>query len=1056
MVECDRQDLVCLHLDAFNGLGEGEVVPTAVTATGIGDALEVGEAAAGRVDLLETLSTLEAKGLVATEERQIEGFEAPRLAYFLTEAGRTHAEQVRERVREESVVVTNGTSEQISLTEIDRYLDTRAPLVTALVRLTDGEEVPLETHTGAGFVGREEELTAVREGIADSFRRECQTVVVAGASGMGKSALVREATTRVADNREELVVAEGTTTAGTTAPYAAIEQAFEALPGGDQLREARETDVPDDPESVTARRTALFNDIADDLRSISTAQPVVIVLENLQWADEATIELFVHLATAVEEMVYPVAFVGTYREPPVAAQRDHRLPDALDRIAEDGSLREVHLGPFTRAETRALLADVIGRQRLPEAFVELVHEHTGGNPLFVRETATHLLETAQVERDQQVFPTSPEELRMPTEVTDQIHERIRNLDEASRELLRLGALQGERVDGSVLAEASGLPATAFREYVDALVAGRIWKPIETEASDGPDQGFPSERQRTDPSPGREISADLQFVSGGLREAVVERVETPLAKAYHRRIANAFVAVHGDSDAHAGRVAHHYDQADEETTAIRYYWRAGDYAAAAYAHEDALDHYERAVALDDQHDILDDSERATLNGDLAEVSVRIGEFDDARAVAMEGAEIAAPDSRERCRLVGIEAEAWMRQGDFEQARDAARRQRDLAAALDADDLQGEAIHQLGWIAMRRGEYDRASECYRESLELAREAGDRTTEAHSRKGLGGVAIYRGNPTAAREHFQESLAIAREIGDRQLEGANLVNLGGAATLSSEYDDAREHFERSLDILEEIGDRHTAAHSHNNLGDVTRRQGDYDSAREHAAEALTLYRSVGDRRGEALSRNNLGDVARRQGRLDAARDHYEHALDIARDVEDRREEGTSLRGLAALARRRAEYERASELLEEALALFEDLEDQSKKAQVQLEQGRLALAQEDLEAARQRSQDARETFDELTETHWLGRSYRLLGRVAATADEMPVAHEYWRAALDVFESVLAPDDELATLEHLLETGDLDDPAYCERAHDVLTEAPDPVVDRHRAWVERRCGESDA
>lgn len=263
MVAYERRDLVCLSLDAHPGLRDGEISSRAQTAAGIGDALELGDTAAGRVRLLDELASLEADGYVRSAERPVVGYDTRRTVYALTDAGREHASAVRDRLRDQAVVVSNGTTETVELSEIDRFFEESAtPLVTALARLTDDDRVSLDRHVGNEFVNREPHIETVTDVIETSFTRESQTVFVAGTAGMGKTALVQEAVDRVDADRANLAFARGSPPSGAGVPYAPFRQVFDAIPGGGdllaRLDDARSTATPDDPATLHARRDALF------------------------------------------------------------------------------------------------------------------------------------------------------------------------------------------------------------------------------------------------------------------------------------------------------------------------------------------------------------------------------------------------------------------------------------------------------------------------------------------------------------------------------------------------------------------------------------------------------------------------------------------------------------------------------------------------------------------------------------------------------------------------------------------------------------------------------
>lgn len=1076
--------MVCLHLDARE-TADRPPAPPATTATGIGDALEVGDTATSRVGLLGELADLEEAGLVASAERPVEGFDEPRTVYTLTERGRERAATLRDGLESASVQVVDGTTEELPLSEIGSVMtDEPAPLVTALARADDDGRVPLERRGGDGFVDREPEFSTVRETIEASLTRDGRTVVVAGPSGAGKTTLVHEAVDRVSEGTDDLVVATGASPAGTADPYAPFRQAFDALPveadllgpltasaGGDTL---------DSPGRIETQRAARFEDVADGLREAARDRPVVLFLDNLQWAGDATLQLFAYLATTVDEWVYPLAFVGAYR--PSALGGDHPLEEVLDELSRTDGYRHVSLDPLDASDTRRLLSDVVGRQRLPEEFVDLVQDRTGGNPLLVHETATHLVESGAVAPDQDVYPTSPDAVSLPEAVTDHVDHRFDRLDDPSRQLLRLGAVLGERIPGPVLAEASTVAPARHRDYVDLLVASNLWEPVHGEGGDA-SGAHPDDR-------------DLQFVSGGVREAVVERLPGDLAPEYHGRVAEAFETVHDDVDDVAARVAHHHEQAGAPEPAVEHYRRAGDHARETYANEAAIEHYERALGLAGDHEMLADDQLAGLRADLAEAYRAVGRFDDVRRTVDEGLTVATEDSRTACRLLKQRSAARFNQGDLEGAQRTARRQRELAGDVGARELAADAVSRLGAIAWRQGDYDRAREQFERSLEALREVDERTQvarilnnlgvvahdrgefdqavdyyerglemardlderaiEANGHNNLGLVALDRGrNERAreqfecsldikrdlgdrqgaanslntlglverrsgatgrAREYFDEALAVFRELGDRAGEAIALNNLGQVARLRGEYDGADEYLRASLEIRRDLGDRQGVAETLLQFGALESRRGRYDETRDWFEEALDIVDDIGDRKTEARARTSLGTLARRRGDLDSAREHLEAGLTVARDLELGHERVDALREVAELARERDDHDRAHDHLELASSTLEDVNNALAGAKVTLARARLALAEGDVATARECALEARDRFRDLGSSHLAGRSLVVAGRAAATAGDSTTASDHWRTALETFEQVGAPQDALEALRHLVET----------------------------------------
>jgi tetratricopeptide (TPR) repeat protein len=396
-----------------------------------------------------------------------------------------------------------------------------------------------------------------------------------------------------------------------------------------------------------------------------------------------------------------------------------------------------------------------------------------------------------------------------------------------------------------------------------------------------------------------------------------------------------------------------------------------------------------------------------------------------------------------------------EGDYDRARDHVRRTLDTARELGEPMKEAAALNDIAMAAGNQGEYETAAEYQRRALEIAREVGDRDAEAALLGNLGIKYERLGEYDRAREALERSLDIIQELGDRQGSVVRQNNLGLVAVRQAEHDRAREYFERGRDLAREVGLPRREANGLNGLGHVARMRGAYDRAREFHEEALAVTREVGFRRREADSLNKLGAVALRRGDHGRAREYHESALEIAEDLDNPREATRALLGLGELARERGAYDRAAERIEAALATVESAGDPVETAIVRLAAGRLALERGDRAAARERADRAHEALATAETPQWAGRARRLEGRVAAAEGDADTARDHWRAALETFEAVGATDDTLQTLELLVETcrdaGDETAAAeWCQRAREALVGAPEPVVEKHREWVDEQ------
>ncbi len=971
-------------------------------------------------------------------------------------------------------------------------------------------DVSLEQFRGAPVVERVDALDELTTAYDALSRSGGQFVVVRGEAGVGKTTLIEQFHTRLTARDSPPVVATGVCDPEGQSAYRAVARLLDDLPGArDASAVLADTgDTPDSPEATDQYRRALFADVADEFREAATDRPVVAVVEDLQHADGDTVDLLQYLLEEVGRWGLPVMFVGSYRTGDVG--QSHPVRAIATEASESGRGTVLELEPLDPDQTASLLSHTLDLADPPSSFVDAVHEHTGGTPLFVTELGRHMADRLESDPDAATLPRSAAALPVPDTVERTITRRLDALPTTVRPVLHLGAVFGREFSFDLLRAATDRPVGAVVDAVETLVDREVW----------------------------EQSADeIAFAHGVVREQTLDRLDEAERERLHADAAAAIETRRDDAhDDAAGRLGYHRERAGDETAAFQHYRRAGDRAAETYANDDAVEYYERALALAADHDVTDTTTRAAVAKDLGDVHRRRGEYDRAESRYREShtlSERAGDRDRVAETLRELGTVAYY-QADYPEARE--RYEESLAIERELGDRDGEAdsLHNLGIVAMRRDETERAREHFRESLRLSRAVGDRTGEASSLRNLGIVALERGDTDEAREYFEESLEISRERGARTRARYALDNLGGLAKRRGAYDRSRERYEECLAIEREIGDRRgeqktlrslgnlarlcgaydraedrydeslaiareidverEAALTRSGLGALARCRGEYDEARDHFERSLAIRREVGDRDGQASTLHDLGVLAVRQGAHDRAAEHFEEALKTSRAADNPLEEAHALCGLGRLARRRGRLDRATERLTEALDAAEegDLptvrtealcqlgvvarqrgahddaaqhltdalsvpgvdERRRQRARVRLERARLALDQGDFETARERVERAHGTLAEMGATHDRARATAVRGRLAARAGSPDEAREHWRTALDVFEAVDAPQDALATLERLVEAcrrqGDTDRASeYRSRAESLLADAPDPLRALHGDWLDR-------
>ncbi len=480
-------------------------------------------------------------------------------------------------------------------------------------------ELPAELlmHDDAPLVGRHQELEQLellweQARQASGRHRTGRVVMLTGDAGIGKTRLV--AALAAAAHEGGAFVLAGRSPEEALVPYQPFLEAlryyvqgmpYSALRAstreyGSELsrlipelrRRIPELAAPPLGELET-ERYRLFEAVVGLLSEISSTAPVLLVLDDLHWADRPTLLLLRHLARSINPA--RLLILGAYRA--TEAQADGFV-DALAGLRREGLITQSHIEGLREDETAELIRVLTGT--LPtRAFSTALHAQTEGNPFFIGEIVRHLTE-AGVRADR----AGAAELRragLPEEVKDVIARRLSRLDSRAIEWLRVAAVIGRDFDASLLEQVASLDEDEFLNALDeALAAGLV---LEVPNAPG----------------------SYSFTHALIRETLYEGMSAPRRARIHRRVGEVLEA--SGAEKHLTALALHFTRAagsQDAAKAIEYARRAGAQASTMLAHEEAAEHYAHALEVQERFGSEDVARRCELLLLLGEARVRAGE------------------------------------------------------------------------------------------------------------------------------------------------------------------------------------------------------------------------------------------------------------------------------------------------------------------------------------------------------------------------------------------------------------------------------------------------
>lgn len=1061
-------DLVALHL------GNHEA-PAARSIAGIGEAIgtDAGSVAT-RIELLSALEDLRDRGLVAERTRAVGRAEGERKVYELTEAGAEYVADRRAALRDREIVVRDDDTERtVTLGAMDQYFDAE-PLVRACSRLTEDGVVRLTDGVDQRFVDRETELETL-EGLLDAATDGTRgAAIVSGEGGIGKTTLVERAA-EIARQRG-LTVLSGDCRREADRPYGPIR---EALEGVDEDRASPFESVAgevSDYEQFDAQRSVLFTKVTDRFEEIAGDDGLLLTLDDLQWVAESTLALVDQLTASADA---GVVVIGTYHPGEIASEGPlaTALADELGERAE-----RIDLDAFDRRDTRALIQWVLDTRDVPASFVGAVHEHTGGNPLFIEETVTDMLEEGRVNPEYRSYPESVGEIDVPDEVHAVIETRLDRLDDDGIDVLERGAILGDAFDPEHLVAAASVDEPTAREYIDLLVDAQIWR-----VTDG----------------------GVRFESGVVRTTVLDRLDDDRRRRLHAEVAATIERVREDpSDWHA-TIASHYTAAGDLERALDHTVAAGDRAKGVYAHEDAIDRYQQALTLASDLDREDrvlglleeiaDVERVLGRYEDADRNLQYvqertdddellrrvhrkrsgiahqrGDYDAAVDAADRGLAIGNRDTPEACRLLIAKAGALIESGQDPATQEALLDEAvQLARELDDPELRGHALKarvDRVWRQTPGAVDDDTIATAERAIDLLEEAGDEEAVIESLNSLGAVHHFSGRIREAREYYEKLLTRTDEIGHRRRTLLAKQNLACGLMELSTYrdgdpDPAKQLFEEVIEEGETLA--HDPAVVMALMNTVHLRWKGYhrgDAAHERAQEALQRAQAVDAARAAMWSSNFLARLALYvRDDPETAREHADRQVRIAQRAGRGMDTAVGTIHQGVIDREIGEYEAARDRFEAALdvAIEHDLPAQELDARAELV--RVHLARDDIETAREHVEQLEARLDDpaldvpaqLRSPVQTGVRRPMLAahgarpRLARATGDLDRAIRGFEAARG---TAVAVDNRRYEVEYGHELGrTLRRAGDHERAREVLSDARDRAADADLRRFQRRC-----
>ena len=644
------------------------------------------------------------------------------------------------------------------------------------------------------LIGRTAELTQLSAALRQAHDGAGKTVFVTGEGGIGKTRVAAAAAQTATD--EGWNVAFGRAYAVETGiPFALFSDAllpllkklepstlsvltrggaaelaylFPALgTGGERERVAAGTDAAD----LKAR---LLWNFSQFLGRYSAKQPLCIVLENLQWADASSLELFHFVARQITSQ--RILLIATYND--AEADINPVLRTTEQSLLKLGVATRIRLDALSQPEIAEILHAVFGVDPASvRPFTALLYGWTRGNPFFVEETLKSLIESGALRRessdpqwhkapkraDERWIGWEVESMQLPATVREAVAGRLDHLSQGAREIANLAAVIGTSVTFDRLHAVSSISEEELAAALDELSAQRILE------------------ERLDTGAG----ASYDFSHPMLQQVTYGALGNARARLLHASVGEALESFYGKrAMAHAGELALHFSRAHSfAPKAVRYLSLAGRAALDSYANREAAAYLSSALQQMDESG-EDAPERDEIVRNLARARQRLGDYDGAldlwavaRKKAMDANDLSALASIEHrmglaCYWSGRYDDALVH---YAEGLVAGQGSSDNAVLVRLHLARGVCLQDLGHLDAAKAEVEGA-------LSAAEQSGNQILLARAHRALLLLYAWTGPESKAREHGEHAMALAESSGDNMLAWTAHWGMGLLAGLTSD----------------------------------------------------------------------------------------------------------------------------------------------------------------------------------------------------------------------------------------------------------------------------------
>ncbi|KAA3602053.1 MAG: hypothetical protein DWQ06_07515, partial [Calditrichaeota bacterium] len=768
------------------------------------------------------------------------------------------------------------------------------------------------------FVGREKQLHQLENSFTKVTNKEGQSVILLGESGIGKSRLVEEF--KIGLNLHKTINfstkfrIEGSVFEGlqklilemldSLRKISPEEQAeilgrlgYDLLKIAPQISEFSVSSYLKELTELSGNGAEfrLFDAFKTFLQNYSEFQKssLVIILEDLQWADEISSRFFQYASRNLKDS--KIMLLGTCRKEELEKSY---FSSVFSQLNTQRILQVIELKSLEVESISEMLTSMLGKaDNVNTKISEEILKQTNGNPLFVQEVMYHLLSNEKLSKKNGAWDFSEEafkDLLLPETVQKVISERLQNIGQEIREVLQVGAVLGRSFSSETLAEISPKHKLNLNFYLREAKSKRLIE--ETQ------------------------SKNFSFFHDAVKETLESDLEKEKFRELHRKIGEKLEANSKNIEFRLEELANHFYKAEVLDKASFYCEKAGEESFKKFAFREALNFYEKLFEVAQKSQNTDLILKGLRN--KAAVLERFGNYTQSKEIleellillkysgdkeklgetyknlgvlewrqnnneeALELYEKAfelLQDSKDLKLLGGLYGNFGLvhfNLSEFEKAMEFYSKQLKMCEILNDKHGFSKVLGKIAEVHRQKSEFEKAIEVSEKSLSICEEINNKIEFAVIKGNLSIIYFQRGDLAKARELSLEQLKIDEELGNKEGIARASSYLGNIFWKEGDFDSAVDSYKKCESIGNEIGMKSALNVAYSNLGIIFMEKGDYENSILHYQKALEHSKLIGLKDVQTIAYGNLAEVYRKKGEFEKSLEHCEKAIEISEEI--------------------------------------------------------------------------------------------------------------------------------------------------------------------------------